>query len=162
MPGNHPTREEMDSRLNEIVTRMGKGQTLGQINQWLKAEFGLSTRSCANYLSRARKRILEKTGRTEEDMRVEALAFYEGVRGTETNGMFYRMKAQERIDSLMGLEKPKKVAVTDASGNGPATIRIEAARLQSLPEAELAKLAEAHSLLEQVARDQSQQAGGTA
>lgn len=156
MPGATPTAAEKRERIDGVILRMRKGETVGQIRQWLKGEFGVTTRTCDRYLSRARKEISEAVGRTETDLRTEAMAFYEGVRADQAATVWQKLKAQEQLDSLMGLAKPRKVAMTDSTGNGPATIRIEAARLQQAPPEELAKIAAAFDSLQQL----SQQPGG--
>jgi hypothetical protein len=156
MPTEQPTDNEKRARIEGVILRMRRGETVGQIRQWLKGEFGVTTRTCDRYLSRARKEISESVGRTEGDLRTEAMAFYEGVRADPTATVWQKLKAQEQLDSLMGLAKPRKVAMTDASGNGPATIRIEARALQQAPPEELAKIAAAFDSLQNLA----QQPGG--
>lgn len=136
---DHPTQDEVRRRIEEICRLMAQGATRGQINQHLKQTYGLKTRSCANYLARARRVIYDATKRTDEDLRTEALAFYEGMRSDVQMHPQWRIKAQERIDSLMALEKPRKVALTNAEG-GPATIRVEADRLENADPEVLAKL----------------------
>jgi hypothetical protein len=82
------------------------------------------------------------------------MAFYEGVRSNQNATIWQQLKAQEQLDSLMGLPKPRKVAMTDSSGNGPATIRIEAARLQQAPAEDLAKIAAAFDTLQNLSGQQ--------
>lgn len=144
-----PTNDEISRRVNEICTMMQGGCTVGQIRQHLKQKYGVKTRSCANYLARARKRIYDAINRTDDDLRSEALAFYEGVRSDPENHVQWRLKAQERMDALMALERPKKVALTNADG-GPATIRVQAERLEQADPEVVAKLAEAFDQLQRL------------
>ena len=152
MPGVTPTAAEKRERIDGVILRMRQGQTVGQIRQWLKGEFQVTTRTCDRYLSRARREIAEAIGRTETDLRTESMAFYEGVRADPTATVWQKLKAQEQLDSLMGLAKPRKVAMTDATGNGPATIRIEAAKLSQAPPEELAKIAAAYDTIQQLSQ----------
>ena len=154
----HPPQDEVRRRIEEICQLMASGASRGRINQHLKEKYGLKTRSCVRYLARARQQIYDATQRTDEDLRTEALAFYEGVREDVELHPQWRLKAQERIDSLMALEKPRKVALTNAEG-GPATIRIEADRLDNAdPEvlAQLVKALEVTQALESLAREPQQ------
>jgi len=154
MPGEVPTAAQKRERIDGVILRMRQGQTIGQIRQWLKGQYGVTTRTCDRYLSRARTEISEAIGRTEGDLRAESMAFYEGVRADPTATVWQKLKAQEQLDSLMGLAKPRKVAMTDTTGNGPATIRIEAARLQQAPAEDLAKIAAAFDALQNLSGQQ--------
>jgi hypothetical protein len=135
----HPPQDEVRRRIEEICQLMASGMSRGHINQHLKKAYGLKTRSCVRYLARARKQIYDATQRTDEDLRTESLAFYEGMREDVQLHPQWRLQAQTRIDQLMALEKPRKVALTNAEG-GPATIRIEADRLENADPETLEKL----------------------
>lgn len=145
-----PTQHEISRRVNEICEMLRGGCTLGQINQHLKKAYKVKTRTCANYIARARRRIYDAIKRTDEDLRAESLAFYEGVRADLDQHIQWRLKAQERMDALMALERPKKVALTDANG-GPATIRLEAERLEQVDPGVLAQLAAAFDQVQRIA-----------
>jgi hypothetical protein len=149
-----PTNAEISRRVNEICEMMRGGCTLGQIRQHLKKAYKVSTRSCDRYLSRARARIYDATKRTDDDLRAESLAFYEGVRADLDQHIQWRLKAQERLDSLMALDKPKKVALTDANG-GPATIRLQADQLEKADPAVLAQLSAAFDQLQKIGVEQA-------
>lgn len=153
-----PTASEISRRVNEICEMMRGGCTLGQIRQHLKKAYKVTTRSCDRYLSRARSRIYDATKRTDDDLRAESLAFYEGVRADLDQHIQWRLKAQERLDALMALERPKKVALTDADG-GPATIRLEAARLEQADPAVLAQLAAAFDQMQRIGVQQATEGG---
>jgi hypothetical protein len=57
-------------------------------------------------VSFSRARLLEETGRSKEEHRGDALAFYESVIRAQDSTTLERLRAQERIDKLFGLEAP--------------------------------------------------------
>jgi hypothetical protein len=110
-------------------------------------EWGVSPRTVEGYVSRARARLVQQVGDGKEQLRGDAFAFYKGIVENQAESTIVRLRAQERIDQLCGLNAPTKLSVTDPTGTGPGTINVGSVR--SLPDEALAKLAAAYDVLEQ-------------
>ena len=69
----------------------------------------------------AHRRLLDREGRDTRVARGESLAFYESIVGDEAAPLGERLRAQERIDALLGLAKREQQAAQD-NALSPAAI----------------------------------------
>lgn len=97
-------------------------------------------------MRRAREKLVAEIGEDKSELRADAFAFYRGVVSNPDAPLAHRLRAQERIDQLLGLNAPTKVSVTDPTGTGPGTINV--ASVREMSDADLAKLAGAFDVLE--------------
>src|SRR5437868_13297158 len=77
--------------------------------QWHHAfakKFGLKWRQADNYIRLARERLLEATKRDKEEQRAESVSFYQQIARNGLMPLRERIKAQSRVDRLLGLEAP--------------------------------------------------------
>ena len=68
----------------------------------------MTDRTIERYLARARKKIRQATKKPPEWHRLRALKFYESVVSGPDAEMGERLRAQERIVKLLGLEAPTR------------------------------------------------------
>jgi hypothetical protein len=106
----------------------------GEIKRAVAAKYNLSPRTVERYLRRARDQIIAESGRPLVEHQTKSLAFYCAVRrGTMTvqgptgpimqiATISERLRAQERIDQLMGLEAPTQIHHAGAVG-GPILVK---------------------------------------
>jgi hypothetical protein len=106
-----------------------------EVKAALKAK-GLSARSCEKAITLAKARLVEATDKLPSDHKNEAYRFYDSVLRDPFASTVSKVKAQERIDKLLGLESPLVLQHTGAGG-GP--IKVDAA-LKVLTTEELEQL----------------------
>ncbi len=88
----------------------------GQIKDVLRSKFDLRPRSCERVITAAIEEQLLATGQSREDLRWQAQHFYEAIiRDTNSSDMA-KIRAQEGIVKLYGLESPQRLEVTGATG----------------------------------------------
>lgn len=76
----------------------------------------MDARTTERYLSRAKSRMIEESGKTKEELRTDSLNFYLAIARDLTADHRSRLQARERIDRLYGLDMPIKVAPTTPDG----------------------------------------------
>ena len=113
---------EADERISYCVDCVNAGMQPGEIRRLCSEKWGIGTRSISLYLSRAHGRILASHDKPVEAHRADAIAVYRSVIDNPEAEDRDRIKAQERIDKLLGLEihLPKRIEHTGAAG-GPIT-----------------------------------------
>jgi hypothetical protein len=127
-----PTAEEALEIEDLAYTALASGLLKSQIKKQLrkyaekkqaelnKAGNGLivvmDARTIEKYLSRARARMVDESGKTEKDLRTDSLNFYLSIARDQTADHRSRLIARERVDRLYGLDKPIKVAPTTPDG----------------------------------------------
>lgn len=123
---------------------LGKGAYDGEVKTVVAARYGISRRTVERYLRRAREEMRAEIGRDKPDLQAESLEVYRSILMDEDAKPIEKIKARERMDKLLGLEAPVKVASTDKEGNDLLTREQRQAHLEAI-------------LREQV--EQSEQAG---
>jgi hypothetical protein len=103
-----PTDAELQARIDRCRQLLGQGKYDGEVKKIVAAQFKLSPRTVERYLRRARDLIVADTGRDKQEHRAESYAFYVEVRGNAKALPKDRLRAQERIDKLLGLEEPQR------------------------------------------------------
>lgn len=127
-----PTAEEQVEIEDLTYTLLATGQLKSQIKKHLKkwAEkkqkelavrnpgivIQMDARTVERYLSRARDRFIEESGKSKEQLREESLNYYLAIARDLTADHRSRLQARERVDRLYGLDMPIKVAPTDPTG----------------------------------------------
>lgn len=130
-----PTAEEQveieDLTYSLLSAGLLKSQIKKQLRNWAKKkekeiatahpgiQIQMDARTIERYLSRARGRLVEESGKSKEELRAESLNFYLTITRDITADPRSRIQARERIDRLYGLDQPIKVAPTDPSGDRP-------------------------------------------
>jgi len=114
-PGQTPS-DELESRVEVTETLLARGMRKSDIKRYLRTEYGVTARTCENYLSRAKDRIMLKLREDRESHRSMSLALYRSVLSDANASLADRLRAQRDIDRLLGLNAPLKVAATDTHG----------------------------------------------
>ena len=125
-----PTKLEHRDRIESVRKLLAIRTDKGEIKRFLKKTYGVGARTAEKYLSRARAKLLDETGIPKQEHKAGAYAFYAGMVSDENQEPSIRLKAQERIDKLFGLEAPSKLNVT----NQDDEVRGENSMIPSTPE----------------------------
>ena len=100
--------------------------TKGQVKELLRKHFEaknetVSPRTLETILARARENLVERSGKPRELHRDDAYHFYTSVLQAKDATHVARIRAQERIDKLLGLEAPTKLELAGKDG-GPVKV----------------------------------------
>ena len=125
MKGRKPTTEEIAERIELCRSMLLRRVPKATIKKAFRTRFGakLSHRTIERYLARAREALLADLTRGRQTHRADALGFYESVLADHTASLRDKVKAQERIDKLLGLEdKSNQPPLEVVLGQLPAAI----------------------------------------
>jgi transposase len=109
-----PAIEEIEARTLMVRRLLSQGKYDGEVKKTVAAHFKISARTVERYLRRARDEMVKEAGKDRGELRAEGYSFYREIRGNRKASDKDRLKAQERIDKLLGLEAPQKVQVSSA------------------------------------------------
>lgn len=119
-PYTKRTREQRAEAVDIALRLLKARQTTADIKAVLRRKYpGLGHRQAMTDIARARERQLAELGRPKVEHQADAYAFYDSVVKNSKEETRDRIKAQERIDKLLGLEAPQKLAGPDG---GPLTL----------------------------------------
>lgn len=105
-----PSRKEHDERVAVCADMLARGFRNGAIKRRVAAFYSCSPRSVERYLRRARDRLVEELNEGDrETHRARALDQYRMLLRDDNSSAVVRLKAQERIDRILGLEAPAEV-----------------------------------------------------
>lgn len=119
-----PTIDQYQARVDLCITllatRMHKSQIKSAIRQFVAKQMGIdrevSARTCEEYLSRAREQMAERRKQTTDQHINNGLGLYEQLIRDSKTPHHVKLRAQERIDILLGIEAPKRTEITGAEG----------------------------------------------
>lgn len=104
-----PTQKEYEERVNEAQMLLMQGPILkSAVIAHIKSKFKVEHRAAETYLARARQNILLHLNQLKDEHRADSLAFYEGIILDPDTSAADRLRARERIDKLLGLDKPSE------------------------------------------------------
>jgi hypothetical protein len=157
--GRKVSRAEVEERVNLAAQMLCRRYTRFEIHRALKNHYrrpdggSLSTNACDRCLQRAREVLRrryaladdpEAAGAAPEKLRDlhrrDAFGLYESVIRDPDAEPQHKLAAQARIDRLLGLEAPLKVAQTDPSGEKEALVRFRQTAVVLAPARELLAL----------------------
>jgi hypothetical protein len=106
MPGRKPTTDEVAERIELCRSMLLRRVPKSTIKKAFRQRFGteLSANTIEGYLGRAREAMLIDLTRGKQALRADSLAFYESILADPNAPYRDKVRAQERIDKLMGLE----------------------------------------------------------
>lgn len=119
------SEEELEKRVELVLKMLISGYRKSLIKTVLKQRYGVTARTVENYLSRAKQILLLELKEERDDQCARSLAFYRSVLSDATAKTKDKINAQRRIDLLLGLQAPTRVALTDPEGNTPAAPTIQ-------------------------------------
>lgn len=127
-----PTAEEQieieDLTYTLLASGLLKSQIKNQLKKWAQKkqkelastqpgiQIEMDARTVERYLSRARARFVEESGKTKDELRTDSLNFYLAIARDLGADHRSRLQARERVDRLYGLDMPIKVAPTNPTG----------------------------------------------
>jgi hypothetical protein len=107
---NKPTRKSHLERVRLVADMLARGYRKLDIKLLVKKKFGVTARTVENYLSHARRMLMEELGTTRHEQRAKSLDFYKSIlKDTSNANTKERLQAQQRIDKILGLEEPTMV-----------------------------------------------------
>lgn len=106
-----PRKKQIEERVTIVADMLARGFRDGQIKRRLGAFYGVSSRTAQRDLARARDCLRTALGGTLEDHRANSLDFYRSLLRADSDEVpaNVRVKAQEAIDRLLGLNAPMKL-----------------------------------------------------
>lgn len=110
------SEDQLEERVAATKDLLAKGMYKGQIKKAISEQYGVSRATVENYLSRARKILIEELKQTTDVHKSDALGFYKSVLADPTATTGNKIQAQKRIDFILGLHAPTRLAITDADG----------------------------------------------
>jgi len=110
------TKEEKEEIQTHVLRLLAGGNYPSDIKRVIASKYEMSPRSVEGYISRARADLLEQIGIRTEEHRANAYGFYRSMMKNKKLAPKDRLKAQERIDRLLGLESAQKHEVTGKDG----------------------------------------------
>jgi hypothetical protein len=81
-----------------------------EVIRLLRDHYGVSRRTCERILARARTLLIAFSGKSRDEHRDDALAWYVSVQRDPDASLETKMVSQARIDKLLGLEGPVRLA----------------------------------------------------
>lgn len=140
-PYRKSTKLEIKQRVEVASVLIGQSKPKHQVIAILKQQYKISTRMAQHYVARARKRLIEKTGKSEEQHFQDAQMFWMSIVEDPRTDLNTKMRAQEALEKLLGLHRPQKshIELTGANG-GPLeliTFAVQADRVDDVREVEL-------------------------
>lgn len=116
--GIKSTRAELVERVALVKKMLCGGYAKCDVKRLIASKFGVDFRTIERYLARARREILDDIGIPKDEHQGNSLTFYKSVLSDPKARNFEKLKAQERIDKLLGLESPQRHEHTGSEG-GP-------------------------------------------
>ena len=110
------THGEQRDRQDFAYGLLSKRLTGWQARKAMAQRYNISTRHGERYLSHARAKLLAESGKTEAEHKADAFAFYVAVLKNPSEMTAIKLKAQERVDKLFGLEGPQRVNISGSLG----------------------------------------------
>lgn len=125
------SRRELAARkLQRVRELLELRLPLMDVKRMFAQEFACSQRSAERYIAKCYQSFRWDTEKSVDDQRAAAHAFYLGIARDTTNSTRDRLRAQERIDKLLGLEAPLQFRALDQSGRDDATPAVSQAEIR--------------------------------
>ena len=104
-----PRKKRIKDRTGIVAEMLSKGFRDGQIKRRLKAFYGVSTRTAQRDLARAREELRQGLGGDLDSHRATSLDTYRACLRDDDCPHAVKVRAQEAIDRLLGLNAPMKI-----------------------------------------------------
>ena len=115
------TVQEAIDRTDFACTLLRKGLVKWMVKRGVAGRYNISPKMAEVYIGRARKFLLEESGRPANEHRADAYGLYVTMIENKSLPPLTRLRAQELMVKLLGIEGPVKYAQTDTQGNDIAT-----------------------------------------
>jgi len=114
VPGANPGRtqeDQLEERIELTYRLLSDGMRKSDIKRALRDAYGVCARTAENYLARARELQLLDLREERDVHRGASLAFYRRILTDPTAKISDKLHAQKRIDDLLGLAVPFRIAM---------------------------------------------------
>ena len=128
MPGRKPTAAEIAERVDQAITLLCRGKRQAEVVSELRTDYGVSKRTAARYVARAREEMLEESGIDRKQLIAEMHLRYLEIYRTSENG-HTRVRALDGIVRLFGL-----VGSTPVEISGKVSVDLNSKNRQKLLE----------------------------
>lgn len=102
------TREELEERIVTTARLLARRLYLPDIRRTLMSRYKIGHAAVARYIAKARGLLFSYAGTSREEMRCVSLAFWADIVRYDES-LSNRMRAQERLERLLGLEAPIEI-----------------------------------------------------
>lgn len=121
-----PSRAELSDQKLAFVRGLLEVRTpLGEIKATFGKKFNCNPRSAERFITLAYELMRLDTDKTPEDHKSDAYQFYSKIVGDASEKTVDRIRAQERLDKILGLEAEIKIST---NGNTSVTIQPQLSR----------------------------------
>jgi hypothetical protein len=103
-PYRKTTNAELEERVTFVARLLSNGLFKSQIKKLIREKYGVCTRTAEEYIGKARKELRKRFGKDKKGHQTDSYSMYRSVVADPNNLVSDRLKAQERIDKLLGLE----------------------------------------------------------
>lgn len=122
-PRIRPTDEEVEERVEFVMQLEARALLPGQLKREFREKYGdVPHRTIMEYVARARAIFQQTKLERREELANRAIARYEEIMRSFDSSPSDRIRAQERIDKIWGVEAPTR---TEHSGIDGGPIQIE-------------------------------------
>jgi hypothetical protein len=122
------TQQEKQLRLDLVLHMLTHGHTKGEIKEACRDQFASSYRTTERDIATARDLLMAELDETREAMLARSLSLYRSILNDPRASLLDKVRAQKRIDKIMGLEAPLKHEVTGKDGRPIQTQMIDPAK----------------------------------
>ena len=116
-----PTAEEKQSRIDLVASLLASGHASSHIHKIIVGKYGCTKRTVDSYIAKAKQILIEESEQPREMHIAMSLEVYRSIIRDENASHSDRISAQSRIDRLLGLEAPRRLAHEGAEG-GPIQV----------------------------------------
>lgn len=116
-PGNKTNVEERNYRVLEVAEWIKSGAKKHQCKKQAVAKWGIASRTFEDYFTLAYEQLRIAAKIDFDQELVAAAAFYDNMMHDPDIPCETRLQARINKDKLFGLQRPKRIAMTDSSGD---------------------------------------------
>lgn len=118
------------------VRLLGDCRHKHEIFDLLRHQFNCSSRTCERILARAREELRDRTGKSKDELRQDAVAFYESLIRDSKSEVGTKMYARRELNQLLGIYAPHehRHAGSDQS-NTPVPLEVQTVVVRTRAEA---------------------------
>ena len=119
-PFHKSTNIEVEQRIEAAYLLLAQRRTEGQIKATFEKEYNLAYRQTLEYITRARKRIAQESGKPKEQHAMDCLTTYVSLIRDPRSKSSDKIAANKGIVDMLGLKAPTTVTVGAATGSTDA------------------------------------------
>jgi hypothetical protein len=110
------TNAVIEQRVEEVAFLLARGASKTQMHETIGVKHNLHWRTVDVYIVRARKLLRDRSNRSREDVRGDAVAFYQSVLLSAKTTTVEKIKAQTRLDEIFGIDAPQRTELSGPEG----------------------------------------------